>query len=314
MLLWLVFFRLTCFMKYLVKKVIKGKSYYYLQYKNYTKNLGHFLPGDLKGVFRDFFRNVANREFDNFPTSIKKEFRHFDLKLIENSCYWYLILGHEVFLEDYREFYREFIVLFTYNSNKTEGSKTKKNEIDKIDPWGKKKAKTKTEIEIMDSFAAFNYAFSDQMEWNLKGIREIHRLLLRRLDPVIAGNWKDENNVAPGENVTTDFKEVTKAMSDLLKWFHKEIKNEIYPPVLALKFYCKFEKIHPFLDGNGRVGRILLNAILDKFGYPPLVFFADNKVEHSTALRALLDGRSLNMYKHFLSQFKKTYKVLKINF
>lgn len=301
-------------MKYLVKKVIKGKSYYYLQYKNYTKNLGHFLPGDLKVVFHDFFRNVASREFDNFPASTGKKFRYVDLKTIEIFRYWYLTLKHEVFLEDYRDFYREFIVLFTYNSNKAEGSKTKKSEIEKINPWLKKKARTKTEIEIMDSFAAFNYAFSDQMKWNLKSIREIHRLLLQRLDPLIAGNWKDENNVAPGEDTTTDFREVSRAMSDLMDWFYREVKNGIYTPVLALKFYCKFEKIHPFIDGNGRVGRILLNAVLDKFGYSPLVFFADNKISHSAALRAFLQRRPLKMYKHFLDQFKKTYKVLKVDF
>lgn len=301
-------------MKYLVKKVIKGRSYYYLQYKDYTKNLGQFLPGDLKSAFRDFFRNVANKEFDSFSSSIKKEFKYFDLKLIETSCYWYATLKHEVFQEDYLNFYREFIVLFTYNSNKSEGSKTKKSEVAKIDPWLKRKPKTKTEIEIMDSFAAFNFAFSDKMEWNLKSIRQIHKLLLNRLDPVIAGNWKDEDNVAPGDDITTDFKDVPKAMSNLMDWFYKEMKNEVYPPALALRFYCKFEKIHPFLDGNGRVGRILLNAILDKFDYPPVVFFAENKLEHSGALRAMLDNRPIKMYKHLICQFKKTYKSLKINF
>ncbi len=41
--------------------------------------------------------------------------------------------------------------------------------------------------------------------------------------------------------------------------------------VLATLFHHKFEKIHPFMDGNGRVGRMLLNYILIKKGYPPLI-------------------------------------------
>ena len=102
-------------------------------------------------------------------------------------------------------------------------------------------------------------------------------------------------------------------MSDLMDWFRNELKHDVYPPMLALRFYCRFEKIHPFLDGNGRVGRILFNAILDKFGYPPIVFFAENKSEHSNAIKSFLENRSMKMYKHFLNQFKKTYKVLGYN-
>lgn len=297
-------------MKYLTKKVIKGKSYYYLQYEDYTKNIGRFLPDDLKNIFLDFFKNVAVKKFKDFPEKTKKDFRYLDLYHLEKARFWYSLLKHKLFEKEYHDFYKKFIVLFTYNSNKTEGSKTKKKEVEKINPWPSRKPKTKTEMEIMDSFIAFNYAFSDDMEWNLKNIRHIHELLLDKLDPAIAGQWKNENNVAPSNDKTVDFKKVPEAMKSLMDWFLGEVKNNIYPPVLALKFYCKFEKIHPFLDGNGRVGRILFNAILDKFGYPPVIFFADNKTEHSAALRHFLEGRPMKIYKHFLNQFKKTYKAL----
>lgn len=300
-------------MKYLTKKVIKGKAYYYLQYENYTRNIGHFLPDDLKRVFLDFFKDIAAKKFKVFPAITKKNFRYLDLKSLEMARFWYLLLKHELFEKDYHDFYKKFIVLFTYNSNKAEGSKTKKKEIEKIDPWAFKKPKTKTELEIIDSFIAFNHAFSDDMEWSLKNIRYVHELLLDQIDPVIAGQWKNENNVAPSNDETIDYREVPDAMGNLISWFGNEAKSGLYPPVLAMKFYCKFEKIHPFLDGNGRVGRILFNAILDKFGYPPVIFFADNKTEHSNALRAFLGNRPMKMYKHFLDQFRKTYKVLGYN-
>lgn len=300
-------------MKYLTKKVIKGQPYYYLQYENYTKNIGRFLPDDLKSIFIKFFQNIAVKKFKDFPAAIKKNFRYINLQNLEYARFWYLVLKHELFEKTYHDFYKKFIVLFTYNSNRAEGSKTKKSDIEKIDPWIKRKPRTKTETEIIDSFIAFHHSFSDGMEWNLKNIRYIHELLLNKLDPVIAGRWKDENNIAPGNDITTNFREVPKAMNDLMDWFHNELKNNIYPPILALRFYCRFEKIHPFLDGNGRVGRILFNAILNKFGYPPVVFFADNKTEHSNALRHFLENRPMKMYKHFLNQFKKTYKVLGYN-
>ena len=48
--------------------------------------------------------------------------------------------------------------------------------------------------------------------------------------------------------------------------------------------HCRFEQIHPFLDGNGRTGRLLLNLILVRFGYPPAIIY---KRERSRYLRAL---------------------------
>ena len=84
-------------MKYLTKKVIKGKSYYYLQYENYTKNIGHFLPDNLKSIFVDFFRNIAVKKFEVFPAVIKKNFRYLDLQSLEKARGWYLLLKHELF-------------------------------------------------------------------------------------------------------------------------------------------------------------------------------------------------------------------------
>ncbi|MEK7547982.1 MAG: hypothetical protein AAB540_03745, partial [Patescibacteria group bacterium] len=218
-------------MKYLTKKVIKGKSYYYLQYENYTKNIGRFLPGDLKHIFLQFFQEISDKKFDNFSSVIKKDFRYLDLQRLEKARFWHMVLKHGLFEKDYHDFYKKFIVLFTYNSNRAEGSKTKKKDVEKIDPWTYRKPKTKTELEVINSFIAFNHAFSDDMEWNLKNIRYVHELLLDDLDPSIAGQWKSENNVAPSNDETTDFKEVPHAMSRLMDWFNEEVKSYTYPPV-----------------------------------------------------------------------------------
>jgi len=50
-------------------------------------------------------------------------------------------------------------------------------------------------------------------------------------------------------------------LSTLLKWY-KEQKKYLSPPELAFKFYYRYEKIHPFEDGNGRTGRMIMNQIL----------------------------------------------------
>ena len=57
-----------------------------------------------------------------------------------------------------------------------------------------------------------------------------------------------------------------------------------FPEALA-ETYCRFEQIHPFLDGNGRAGRLLLNLVLVRLGHPPAIVYKRDRVRYLTALR-----------------------------
>ena len=195
-------------MKYIVKKVIKGKAYYYIQYKNYTKNLGLSLPTNLREELLRFFHEIAGKEFINFPKKIKNQFKYGGLDILERLHFFYIALNHDLLSDLHGQFYGEFLRLFTYHSNRAEGSKTTKQEIDQFAKKKIRKPITKTDKEIFNSFLAFNHAISKEMKWNMKNIKHIHELLLNGLDPIIAGKWKNENNVAPGNQPTTDYKDV----------------------------------------------------------------------------------------------------------
>ena len=297
-------------MKYIVKKVIKGNGQYYFQYKSYYKYIGAFLPADLKILLWKFFQEIKEKGWLKLPQTIKNEFKYGGLDTLEALHYSHIVLHHDLFKKEYNEFYNELIKLYTFHSNRAEGSKTTKKEIDLFASKKIKSPKTKTDTEIFNSFLAFNFALSHEMKWNMKSIKYIHGLLLDGLDPLIAGKWKNEDNVAPGQQCTTEYKKVPEAMKNLIIWLKSEFKKKTYPPKIALQFYVKFEHIHPFLDGNGRVGRILLNAILHKFNYPPIVFFSENHQQHCTAIQQALEGRWTKIYKHFLLQVKKTNNSL----
>jgi hypothetical protein len=56
-------------------------------------------------------------------------------------------------------------------------------------------------------------------------------------------------------------------------------------PERVARLHCEFEQIHPFLDGNGRTGRLVLNLILVRLGYPPAIIFKQQRTRYLAALR-----------------------------
>ncbi|MBO9606932.1 MAG: Fic family protein [Paenibacillaceae bacterium] len=58
----------------------------------------------------------------------------------------------------------------------------------------------------------------------------------------------------------------------------------MHPIQLAAAFHHKFVAIHPFTDGNGRVGRLAMNVVLPKHGYPPAIIRNENRQDYYAAL------------------------------
>jgi Fic/DOC family len=91
-------------------------------------------------------------------------------------------------------------------------------------------------------------------------------------------------------------------MHKLLDWFKveqdkikRQEKDALPAPRLAFEFHLRFLTIHPFYDGNGRVGRILLNLILISMGYPPIIVTKEDKPKYNDLLTEIqLNGGSRN--------------------
>lgn len=76
---------------------------------------------------------------------------------------------------------------------------------------------------------------------------------------------------------------VKREMDLLLKWYNKN-KEKLHPFVLAVIFHHKFEKIHPFMNGNSRAGRMILNYILFRNNYPSVIVHNKSRSEYFSAL------------------------------
>ena len=114
-------------------------------------------------------------------------------------------------------------------------------------------------------------------------IIKIHDELLDNIDER-KGYRKTDVRVLRSNFQATPAPYVKTDMDILLKW-HNNNKNKLHPFVLATIFHHKFEKIHPFMDGNGRTGRMLLNFILLKNNYPPLIIYKKTREEYLSSMR-----------------------------
>ncbi|WP_310555355.1 Fic family protein [Flavobacterium sp.] len=150
-------------------------------------------------------------------------------------------------------------------------------------------------------------------------IRELHSLLLKEPYEVDAitpdgkptkkriniGSYKTSANhvkTKTGEIFYFATPEETPAkMYDLLVWYNEKILEKLNPILLAAEFHYKFIRIHPFDDGNGRTARIIMNFILMKFGYPPVIIKTQDKDNYFAVLQ-LADAGNLESFLEYIAQ------------
>lgn len=302
-------------MKFVRKKIIKDHEYYYFEHawkirnKRFAMNqyLGSELPADLGEKMQSFFKEIAERATKNIDGDAKKYFLPKSIFPIEEARFWYQSLHNELFENDLRLFRSLFAILFILNSNRAEGSKVTRKNIEKL-MKRRQKPKTPLDFEILNSLTALRFVFSKKMKWNIKSLKILHTLLFDHLAPEMAGKFKKENVIINNES-TTDWKLSKKELQNLLQWFLKN-KKKYYPPLLALEFHHRFERIHPFLDGNGRIGRLLFNAFLLQSGYMPVIFFSENHRSYCAAISRARLGRKKKLAHYFIDQMAKTKRAV----
>jgi Fic family protein len=108
---------------------------------------------------------------------------------------------------------------------------------------------------------------------------------------------------------TTPPKDVEKELKNLIN-FYKINKDKIHPLEMAFRFHSIYERIHPFIDANGRTGRFIMNKILMNNNYFPIIIYKANTRGYHNALKHFIADNKKNKYYEFMvSQSSKTYKT-----
>ncbi len=157
-------------------------------------------------------------------------------------------------------------------------------------------------FEILDHFQAYEYLLNNlDKPLTEELLKETHRLLTEHTLEYKTRN--DEVPSKPGEYTTVDMcagdtifgehEKLIKQVPRLLESTQKAIDSgEVHPMVIAAKFHGFYEYLHPFRDGNGRLGRLMSNFILLKMGQPLLIIPSSNREEYIAALKYIKKERT----------------------
>lgn len=118
-------------------------------------------------------------------------------------------------------------------------------------------------------------------QWQIKNL---HRLVLKGIDDQYAGVYRDQQILTAGATHTPPAPYLIQEEIDrLMHWYEKEV-DSLHPVARGAMLHAIFVGIHPFIDGNGRTSRLLLNLELMKEGYPPIIIRVENRLAYYAAL------------------------------
>ncbi len=190
-----------------------------------------------------------------------------------------------------QERWQRFSELFSYNTNAIEGSTITLGEVKKV---LEHKSVDKNPHDIEETkgvIEAIAFIRKTKVHFSLELLKKVHQIVFKK-SKSFAGTFRKkgiEVVIRDGHgNIVhqgTPSHLVEKELQELVSWYGKN-KKKYSGLLLAAVIHNQFENIHPFQDGNGRVGRILLNNILLKHDLPPVNIEFKNRAEYYHTLQA----------------------------
>lgn len=210
--------------------------------------------------------------------------------------------------------WKDFSKLFTYNTNAIEGSRLSQNEVEDLLEHDKWPEKSKEDIaEAFGVNEAISYIRTTKEHVSLELIKKIHKIVFKNSKNFAGKTRKKGQEVVVMDGSGRIVHEgapqarIQHLLKELIEWYENNKKK--YPGlVLGAVVHNQFENIHPFADGNGRVGRILLNNILIKHKLPPINIDLKNRMEYYSSLQAYEKNKDL---KPTIKLLMKEYNALK---
>lgn len=236
----------------------------------------------------------------------------------------------ETLLQKLRE---KFEVEMTYNSNAIEGNTLNLKETYWVIKQGLtvKGKPLKDHLEAKNHKEALDFLY-ELIEHKSKVtisehlIKTLHSLIIQEINKEIAGKYRNKDVFITGADHTPPSAlEIPAQMNELIKWARKN-HTKMYPVEFSAILHHKLVHIHPFEDGNGRTGRLIMNIFLMKHGFPLSIIQKNDRQKYYRVLSMADNGnykplinfvgqavlRSLNIYLDTLMPTKEKNKWISL--
>lgn len=201
-----------------------------------------------------------------------------------------------------------FDVELTYNSNAIEGNTLTITETKVILEDGLTIGKGKSlkeHLEVINHKEAIDYIddiVCKDLDISERVIKDLHYLILKSIDNKNAGEYRQTNVLISGsKHRPVEHYLVKERMVELVEWY-KNNKDKKHPIELAAEFHFRYVYIHPFIAGNGRTARLLMNLILMRNGYPVTVIRTEDRDEYMKSLEEASVKGNLNDFINIVTE------------
>lgn len=296
-----------------VEKIrVKGKIYYKLAHAvrkgnkitHKSKYLGKILPSNqrLEYLKREFLKQIRENKYKYLSSK--------DVEDIETKKSSYKKELKSLSSLEKEKRLKEFIIRFTYDSSKLAGVNVTLRQTslilkEGVIPKGIKNLRTVRELENHEKGILAITKYKGKLDMNF--IRKLHLILFSGIDDSTAGKTRDELKrdvkLAATPYVPPKWHEVKNELSSFFKWYNSE-KRKLHPLELAALAHLKLISVQPFIDGNSRLSRLLMNWILWKKSYPTIDIQIEDLENYYNALDKYQIERN---EKPFVQYIKKKY-------
>ncbi len=179
------------------------------------------------------------------------------------------------------------ILDFTYHSNAIEGNTLTLREtkvvLEGMTIGGKSVTEHLEVINHKDAILFLEELVAKNEEINEWNIKNIHSIILKEIDSNNAGKYRNENVVIAGaKHIPTEYIKVPEEMERLINNYKEW--NHYHPLIKSALLHGEFVFIHPFVDGNGRTARLLMNFETMKHGYLPIIIKKESRLKYYDSL------------------------------
>ena len=215
--------------------------------------------------------------------------------------------------EEFEIFENTFFTELTYDSNAIEGSSLSLEDTNLILNEGLvPEGKTLREVnEAKNHIQAIKFLEGYKGDLNELFILKLHSIILKDISEKFAGRYRENPVRIFKSDVSFPNATIVPQLVKNLVYWYKLNKSKLHPFELAIVFSMKLVSIHPFVDGNGRISRLLMNFLLKKKAYPWINIYMKQRSEYLKVVRKANDEQykpiiefSINSLKENLESFE----------